>query len=201
MGKRTLVVGLGGLIFVAGIFVIAASTWSGRGPYEYKQPLATYPTRPATGKDIPPFILVGPFEGEKGGINVSGSFQGDEGQAIFHVRDYEGRLVYPGPPFPPPSNIIEFDIDPGYYTITFNILFSNDSRVEVYEYRKAIGIIYPHRNLYNIGVFLCVAGIIGSAVGLFMPSKGGEENIERITTMTSHSLQIKSSERKAKKDV
>lgn len=164
------VIGLGVLIFCVGIIIIAVSTWSTLGSLQYKQILVTYPLS-GTGKDIPLSAMIGPFEGIKAGINISGSFEGHQDQALFWVRDLNGSLVYPSPPFPAPSNIIEFPVNPGSYTITFNLIFNEDSRVEIYEYREDIRMIYPHRILYYPGVFLSVAGLIASAVGAFIPSK------------------------------
>lgn len=164
------VIGLGVLIFCLGITIIAVSTWSTLGSFRYKQILVTYPLS-GTGTDIPLSAMIGPFEGIKAGINISGSFEGYQNQALFWVRDLNGNLVYSSPAFPAPSNIIEFYVNPGWYTITFNLLFNEDSRVEVYEYREEIGIIYPHKSLYTPGVFLSVAGLVASAVGAFIPSK------------------------------
>jgi hypothetical protein len=171
MRRGMKVIGLGVLIFCVGIIIIAVSTWSTLGSLQYKQILVTYPLSPGTGKDIPLSAMIGPFEGIKAGINISGSFEGHLDQALFWVRDLDGRLIYSSPAFPAPSNIIEFYVNPGFYTITFNLLFNEDSRVEVYEYREDIRMIYPHRTLYYPGVFLSVAGLIASAVGAFMPSK------------------------------
>lgn len=171
MRRQTKVTGLGVVIFFFGIIVIGASVWSTQGPIEYKQTLATYPTPPATGEDIPTSITIGPFEGIRGGINISGSFEGYQDHPLFRIWDLESELMYVSPSFPAPSNIIEFPMEPGYYTITFDLFFSNDSRVEVYEYREETGTIYPHKKWYNVGVFLGIAGIVTSAVGAFLPSK------------------------------
>lgn len=171
MRRGMKVIGLGVLIFCVGIILIAASAWSTLGSFQYKQILVTYPLSSGTGKDIPLSAMTGPFEGIKAGINISGSFDGYQNQALFWVRDLDDKLVYSSPPFPAPSNIVEFPVNPGWYKITFNLIFNEDSRVEIYEYREDTRMVYPHRILYYPGVFLSVAGLIASAVGAFMPSK------------------------------
>lgn len=166
MRKWTIVIGLGIFVFFVGIMLIRLSMFSRETPVEYKEALET-----SEGSDITDIAIYLPFAG-RCGINITGSFQGSEVEPVFHVRDSDGRLFYSSPSFPLPSSSIEFDIDdPGLYMIYFSVTFDVDSRVEVYQYRYEMGIIYPYENLYNVGLLLAVAGLVASAVGAFMPSK------------------------------
>lgn len=160
---------LGLLAFSTGIVLIALSGLSKTGLVPYKQVLVRY-----TAQNFTDAVVVGPFLGAKGGVEIS-SCECQNGQTLFHVRDSEDLLVYSSPTFPPPSYDIEFDIPvPGYYTVIFNFVISNDAYVEVYEYRSEIGMFYPYEELYEIGLLVAIVGIAIGAIGMFMPSKAEE---------------------------
>ena len=173
MRKRAIVIGLSLVIFLMGIILVGVSNVSKRGLVEYKETLG----EPLRGSEIMDTAMNLPEAGTYG-INFTGSFQGYEGHPIFIIRDHDGLLIFPGPdfdPLAPPPNIIEFDIDdPGFYSIEFNIIVSDDSCVELYQYKHEMGDIRPYVHLFNVGVPVAISGIVGSIVGLFVLSESEE---------------------------
>ena len=170
MGKRTIVIILGLVIFLAGIVLLGVSIVTKKTLVEYMEPLG----EPLEGSEIMDMATYLPYAG-KYGINFTGSFQGYEGQPIFIIRDSEGLLVFSGPEFDtsaPSSNNIEFDIDePGFYSIDFNIIASDDSIVELYQCMYRLEDIRPYAHLFNVGVPLAISGIVANVVGLFVLPK------------------------------
>lgn len=173
MRKRGIVIILSVVIFLAGIVLIGVSNVSKAGLVEYKETLG----EPLKGSEIMDRGMNLPYAG-RCGINLTGSFQGREGLPIFIIRDYAGLSVFSAPGFDasaPSPQIIEFDIDePGFYGIDFNIGASDDSCVELYQYRYRIGDIRPYAYLFNVGTLLAISGIVGCVVGLFLLSNPEE---------------------------
>jgi len=170
MSRQGIVIVSSLVIFVVGIFLMGISNVSKNEPIPYKSPLV----EPLEGSRIND-MWINIYESGTCGLNLTGSFQGYEDQSIFIIRDSEGHIVYSSPSFPAPSDIIEFDInEPGWYSIEFNIIVTDDSCVELYQYKYQIGPIRPYVHLYYVGAPLAISGIIGVIAGLFVLS-GQEE--------------------------
>lgn len=167
MSRRMKVIGLSLLIFFVGIVLTGLSNVLVAVPVEFKIALI----EPLEGSSVTDIMV--PIENAGTcGINLTGSFQGYVEEPIFVVRDFDGYLVYVSPYFPAPSNIIEFDIDePGIYSISFFIIVSNDTRLELYQYMFETRSIRLYFYLYYVGIPLAISGTVGVAAGLFLLSE------------------------------
>ena len=171
MKRGTKLIILGFLLFLTGISLMRLSMFSKEEPVRYKKTLAEHRT------NIPPsisFLLEFPTTC---GINLTGPFINyTQDEPVVEIRDFWGYLVYSNSSFPPPS-IIEFDItNPGRYIINFNIVFDEDSIVEVYSYDYKMGIFRPYKDWFYPAIFFGGLGIAVIVAGILMPSKKSEES-------------------------
>lgn len=165
MKKEFLVIGI--VLMVVGVIFIPVSRLSKEGKVQDIQTVASF-----EGRYFSRYIELYLEGNKRYNIRWSGTLRGYLiGEPTLEVKDPNANIIYSSDSFPPPSSINFWGVLSGIYTIDFNVLKSEDTRLTIYKYVDITETTYPYNSLLPMGFLLVVLGVVVTIAGIIIHSK------------------------------